>query len=383
MYLHRLLEPTLTRAARTFPAVVVTGPRQSGKSTLLRHVLGPRRGTVLSLEDPRIRELLAGDPIGYLTPLPRPVILDEIQYVPAITTTVKMLVDRDRRPGQWFLTGSQQFAVMRHVAESLAGRAAILALPPLQLKERRSLPTLASFISGSTYPEPVTKRSVDPAVWYSSYLQTYLERDVRTQLGVADLRDFEQLLRLLAARTSQVLNLSSLAGQLGVSVPTVKRWLSVLEAGYIVHLLPPYFENFGKRLIKAPKLYFLDVGLAAFLLGMDQGPPPLKGPMAGPLFETAVVSEIIKARYARGVRPDLYYWRSQNGLEVDLLVPDRGGHVPHEIKLASRVRAEHARGLHAWLALAGRKGATGTLITDSRVDAGLGSGIQNRHWSSL
>ena len=382
MYLTRLLEKTVARAARSFPVIVVTGPRQSGKSTLLRHVLG-KRGSVVSLEDPRIRGLLAEDPRGYLGSLPKPVILDEIQYYPGITTWVKVLVDEDRRPGRWYLTGSQQFQVMRNVSESMAGRAAILALPPLKLAERRRTPSLESFVAGSTYPEPVVKKGVRPNMWYSSYLQTYLERDVRTQLGVTDIRDFEQFIRLLAARTAQVLNLSSLAGPLGISVPTAKRWISVLEASYIIHLLPPFHENYGKRIIKAPKVYFLDVGLVSYLLGLDQGPPVLNGPLAGALFETAVVSEVVKSRYASGDRPVLYYWHSQGGFEVDLIVPEKGGYTPWEIKLAGRLRAEHGRNLGYWLQLAGKKGDAAVLVTNSRENAGPGPGIRNLHWSAL
>jgi len=383
MYLNRLLEKPLAEAARAFPAVVITGPRQSGKSTLLQYFLKARKGSLLSLEDPRIRGLLAEDAQGYLKQLPRPVILDEIQYWPDITLHVKILVDADRKPGQWFLTGSQQFAVMRHVSESMAGRAAILALPTLQLKERKTVPSLESFVTGSTFPEPVVKRAVRPALWYSSYLQTYLERDVRTQLGVTDLRDFEQLIRLLAARTSQVLNYSALAQPLGISVPTVKRWVSMLEASYLIHLLPPFHENYGKRIIKAPKIYFLDPGLVAYLLNLDQGPPVLNGPMAGVLFETAVVSEILKSQYGRGERPSSYYWRSQDGHEIDLLMPGKGGYIPCEIKLASRVRTDHAANIRHWLALASRKDAGGTLITNSREDLALSGGIRNIHWSRL
>ena len=383
MYLTRLLEKALAAAARTFPSVVVTGPRQSGKSTILRHFPRTRSGSLVSLEDPRIRGLLAEDALGYLRQLRRPVILDEIQYFPDITIYVKMLVDEDRRPGQWFLTGSQQFQVMRRISESMAGRAAILALPPIQLKERKRLPSLESFVTGSTFPEPLTKPSINRATWYSSYLQTYLERDVRTQLGVTDLRDFEQLMRLLAAHTSQVLNLSALAGPLGISVPTVKRWISVLQASYIIHLLPPYFENFGKRIIKAPKIHFLDSGLVSFLLGLDEAPSPLKGPMAGALFETAVVSEIVKDRYSSGLPPQLYYWRSQSGVEVDLVEPNGGRLDAFEIKMAARVKAEHTRGLRQWMALAGRKAGAAALITDSREEGRVLAGVRSMRWSGL
>jgi predicted AAA+ superfamily ATPase len=382
MYLHRLIEKTLARAQKTFPAVVLTGPRQSGKSTLLRYFLKPQKPTILSLDEPHTRALMAEDALSFLKRLKRPVVLDEIQYFPDITTYVKILVDENRKPGNWFLTGSQQFALMRHVSESMAGRAAILTLPPMQLRERKTIPSLDGFVTGTSYPQPLLREKNRSNLWYASYLQTYLERDVRTQLSVADLRDFEQLIRLLAARTAQVLNYSALAGPLGLSVPTVKRWVSTLEAGYIIHLLPPYFENFGKRILKAPKIYFYDPGLVAYLLGLDQGPPPLNGPMAGALFESAVVSEMLKAAWAEGDRPQFYYWHSQSGMEVDMLVPGRGGYDPYEIKLASRLKPDHVRNLKYWLELSGRKNAMGTLITNSTEEYPASS-IRNLHWSRL
>lgn len=383
MYLHRMLETAIKRDAHSFPALVVTGPRQSGKTTLLKNLPGIKGGTYLSLEDPRTRGFLEDDPKGYLEALKRPVVLDEIQYFPEITTHIKMLVDENRKAGQWFLTGSQQYSVMKNVSESMAGRAAILALPPLQLRERKKLPLIDEFISGSTYPEPLTKPAMNRETWYSSYLQTYLERDIRMQSGVGDLGDFERLMRLLAARTSQVLNYSSLAGPLGVSVPTVKRWVSMLESSYIIHLLPPYHENFGKRIIKAPKLYFLDPGLVGYLLRLDPGPPPSIGPMAGALFETAVISEMVKSFYGMGKRPEFYYWHSQGGMEVDLLIPEKGGITPIEIKMTSRLRVEHARNLKYWMELSGNKGRAGILITDSRENGPLTGNITNRHWTSI
>ena len=382
MYLHRLLEKTLSQVQKAFPAVVLTGPRQSGKSTLLRHFLAARKPTILSLEDPRTRSLIAEDPLAYLRRLPKPAVLDEIQYYPDITVYVKMIVDADRKPGQWFLTGSQQFTLMRHVSESMAGRAAILTLPPIQMGERKKTPNLEGFMAGPSYPQPLLAPKKHAALWYSSYLQTYLERDIRTQLAVSDLRDFEKLIRLLAARTAQVLDYTSLAGPLGLSVPTVKRWVSALSAGYIIHLLQPYYENFGKRIIKAPKIYFYDPGLPAYLLRLDQGPPVQHGPMAGALFENAVVSEMLKAGWAKGTQPEFYYWHSQGGMEVDLLVPGQGGYDPVEIKLASRLKADHARNLKYWLELSGRKNAVGTLVTDSKEEF-PGAKIRNMHWENL
>ena len=212
---------------------------------------------------------------------------------------------------------------------------------------------------------------------------THLERDIRSQSGVGDLGDFERLMRLLAARTSQVLNYSSMAGPLGVSVPTVKRWVSTLEASYIIHLLPPYHENFGKRILKSPKMYFLDPGLVGYLLGLNNGPLPSQGPMAGALFETAVVSEMVKSYYGMGKRPEFYYWHSQGGMEIDLLVPENGRMAPYEIKMTQRIKAEHARNLKHWMELAGQKGGIGTLITDSQEKGPFGGNIRNIHWTAL
>ncbi len=383
MYIHRLLENTLDKATKTFSSIVICGPRQSGKSTLLANYVKTAPESIISLDNPELRHLLLEDPLHYLSGLPKPIILDEIQYAPELTTYVKLLVDRERKPGQWFITGSQQFSVMKNISESLAGRTAVLSLPPFSLGERPDVHSIEDFLLTSSYPEPVVNREIDQRLWYSSYLQTYIERDVRMLLNITDLRDFEQFIRLLAAFTGQELKMSSLANRLGVSVPTIKRWLSVLEASYIIFLLPPYFNNFGKRIIKAPKVYFYDIGLVNYLVGINDINLLLNGPMAGAIFETAIISEIMKNRMATGVKPALYYWRSQSGMEVDLIEQKGPAFIPYEIKLASTIKPAFYKNLTAWLQLSGQMDQQAYLITNCQDKLPLPRHIKNHSWKNL
>ncbi len=387
VYWPRLIETVLEDVQKTFPVTVITGPRQSGKSTLLNVFLKRKHATVINLDDPEFRALLREDPISYLEQVPKPVLIDEIQQMPELASYIKILVDRDRTPGNWYITGSQQFSVMKHMAESLAGRAAVLSLPTFQLQERKNVNSLEYFLLGSTYPEPAVNTTVRTDIWYSSYLQTYLERDVRSIMNIVDLRDFEQLLRLLAARTSQVLNYSHLSNAIGISVPTVKRWISVLEASYIILLVPPFFKNLGKRIIKAPKLYFYDIGLVNYLIGINDINILLKGPLAGPLFETAIVSEMYKRKLGSGIKPELYHWRSQSGIEVDLITSEEGSYVPHEIKLSANIKPAFYKNLQYWLKLnetGQEKGkGTGHLITNCKSSLPLPKSIRNIYWQDI
>jgi len=383
MYWPRLLEKTIAETEKTFPVTVITGPRQSGKSTLLQHYFAKRDASFISLDDPDFRNLLSDDPLSYLEHLKKPVVIDEIQYFPELATYVKILVDKNRKPGQWFITGSQQFSVMKNVSESLAGRAAILSLPTFQIRERRNIGELGNYLLSGSYPEIAVKKDVKTDIWYSSYIQTYLERDVRSMMNIPNLRDFEKLLRLLAAYTSHELNYSSLSNKLGISVPTVKRWVSVLEASYIIFLLPPFFNNFGKRIIKTPKVYFYDVGLVDHLVGIRDPDFLLKGPMAGQLFETAVISEIMKAEYAKGVKPELYFWRSQSGIEIDLIVPEKNQYVAYEIKLSSSIKPEFYKSIQYWIELSGQKQGRGYLITNCNRQLPLPDNIENIYWKNL
>lgn len=317
-YVPRVLESQIRSAMRGFSAVVLTGPRRSGKTSLLRHLL-PAASYVL-MEDPDIVARLRADPQGFLDSLTTPVILDEVQNVPELFAFVRSRIDRkSSKKGQWFLTGSQEAPLMQNVSESMAGRAAVLQLMPLSAAETTKVRPL---LGG--YPE-VVLRPKTAQLWFSSYLQTYLERDVRQVLNVQDLSTFRRFLALLATRHGQVLNKTDLASPLGVSVPTITQWLSVLEMTLQIVLVPPFYENLGKRLIKAPKLYVLDSGLACHLLGIETEAELQRSPFVGAIFEGFIASEILKSQVHRGQRRALYYFRDQQGLEVDFVVPGKAG----------------------------------------------------------
>jgi predicted AAA+ superfamily ATPase len=310
------LEKIVLTAARRFPAVVLTGPRRAGKTSLLRRLF-PRTTYVL-FETPDIVARFRADPQGFLDSLETPAILDEIQNAPEVFAHVRARIDRHpRRVGQWFLTGSQEAPLMQGVTESMAGRAAILQLLPLSAQET---PKVGLLRGG--YPEVLARPSGAP-LWFSSYLQTYLERDVRAVTAVRDLATFRRFLALLASRHGQILNKTDIAAPLGISVPTVGHWLGILEATAQVLIVPPFYENFGKRLTKSPRVYIADSGLACHLLGIETEAELARSPFVGPLFEGLVASEIAKAQANAGRRRALYHFRDEQGLEVDFVVPGR------------------------------------------------------------
>ncbi len=344
MFVPRYLSATLSRARASFPAVLVTGARQTGKTTLLRHLSGAD-AAYASLDDPLTRDFARTDPKGFLARYDDCVILDEVQYVPELLTYLKIAIDADRRPGRFLLTGSQQFPVMRGVSESLAGRVAVLDLLPFSLAEFPGN-DLAAWLWRGGYPAC----ALDPAardLWLKSYVQTYLERDVRELLELRDLAAFERFLMLCAARHGQLLNMAHLSRDAGVSQPTIKHWLKVLEASYLIHLLPAWSGNLGKRLTRSPKTYFVDPALVSYLTRHPSPDSVLSGPMGGAMFEGLIVAETLKAFAARGRAAPLYHLRAQDGTEVDLLVDLGTAILPIEIKLTATPTTGHAQPLLA------------------------------------
>ena len=319
-YVARQIEPLVVQAARHFASVVLTGPRRAGKTTLLRHLF-PRAHYVL-LEDPDVKARVRSDPRAFLDELPRPVLFDEIQNTPELLNYVRTRIDkRPTQRGQWLFTGSQEAPLMQGITESMAGRAAVLQLLPFSVAETPKV----SLLTGG-FPEVLAHLS-GRNLWYNSYLQTYLERDVRLITNVRDLVTFRRFVTLLASRHGQILNKTDLAAPLGVSVPTMAAWLHVLEMTGQIIVVPPYFENFGKRLIKSPKVYWEDSGLACHLLGITSPAELERSPFLGPIFEGFVAAEILKNQTNLGGRKELYYFRDQQGLEVDFLVPRGNGEV--------------------------------------------------------
>ena len=361
--IERIAAKTLKKLAKDFPVLAVTGPRQSGKTTLVQAIF-PNKPYV-SLEEIDLRDFAINDPRGFLNQFPDGAILDEVQRCPELFSYIQSIVDADKRAGLFVLTDSQQFGLLSNISQSLAGRMALLSLLPFSLIELQKSPlapaTLDAMLFQGLYP-PIYDRKPSPLHWYDSYIQTYIERDVRQLINVRDLSSFQRFVRLCAARTGQLLNLSSLANDCGINHMTAKAWLSVLEASYLVTLISPHFNNFNKRLVKSQKLYFLDTGLAARLMGIQTVEQLSLHPQRGALFETWVVGELLKARFNKALSSNLYFWRDHIGNEVDLLI-EKGNHlIPVEIKAGQTVASDFLKGLNYWLQLAGKSADKGWLL---------------------
>lgn len=397
-YKKRVLTKTILRAVKTFPAIVLTGPRQAGKTTLLKELF-KKTHKFVSLENFDIRILALEDPVGFLERYPAPIVIDEVQYAPELLSYIKTKIDENRKPGQWLLTGSQNFVLMNKVTQSLAGRAAVLTLLPLSYAEivgtvdttletngwlerfnkdiKAKNMSLAHWILRGSYPELVVNRKVDRELWCGSYITTYMERDIRNLSAIGDLNQFERFIKLCATRTGQILNLTDMARDIGISLSTAKRWLSILEAGYQVYLLYPYYKNIGKRLIKSPKLYFTDTALASYLLGIHNNETLLKSPSFGPLFETAVIVDVLKRFYNFGQLPSLYYLRTRDGLEADLVIETGKGLYLFEIKTSMTITPKHASSLKT-LMLEIKNGVRGaTVLSPATWNGYLAIGINH------
>jgi predicted AAA+ superfamily ATPase len=380
----RAAQPLLAELRSGYPVITLTGPRQSGKTTLSRLAFADK--PYVSLETPDEREFAHTDPRGFLGRFPEGAIIDEVQHVPALLSWIQTEVDRNGGMGHYILTGSQNFALMAHIGQSLAGRSALIQLLPLSLAELAAAGRLPEGPDGldvtllrGGYP-PLHARPVTPTRWHADYTMTYLERDVRQISQIQDLSAFQRFLKLCAGRTGQLLNLASLAVETGIAQSTARAWLSVLEASYVVFLLPPYHRNFGKRVVKTPKLYFLDTGLAASLLGIFEPSQLALHPLHGALFETLIVGEFLKARYNAGWPSNLYFWRDNVGLEVDLLLETPQALIPVEIKATATVRGELFAGLRKWLAVASGDAVGTPRLVCAAPENYQREGIDVRRW---
>ncbi len=376
--LERTLSNKIISLAQQFPVVTLTGPRQSGKTTLTRMVF--KNHEYVSLEEPHEREFALSDPRGFLNKYKDSVILDEIQRAPDLLSYIQTIVDDGVANGQFILTGSQQLHLSEKISQTLAGRTAIVNLLPFSMDELQKMPPrdpwvwnelprkrkppafdLETIMHSGFYPR-IHDRNLDAADWLAGYYQTYVERDVREISNIGNLDTFQRFVRLCAGRSGQLLNLSSLAADCGISHTTARQWISVLQAGFIIHMLPPHFMNFSKRIIKTPKLYFLDTGLLCYLLRIREPADLTDHAMRGAVFETYVVSELIKAFAHRGETPPLYFWRDRTGHEVDVIV-DTGKHlVPIEIKSGVTVDKSLFDGLRYYMALGEKVARTGVMI---------------------
>lgn len=407
MYIKRLIEKTIIDTLKTFPVVILTGARQSGKTTLLKHLFSSTFNYI-SLDELDIRSLAINDPREFLNKFKTPLIIDKIQNAPQLLPYIKAVVDKERKNGRFIITGSQQFPLMKNVSESLAGRAAILNLYPFMIEEitgnyiteeksidsylknasNKKIPgslkiDLGSWLLDGGYPGLFVNSKISKNIWFSSYIQTYIDRDVRGNIKNENLNDFERFLKLMASRTSQELSYSNLSRDIGLSVPTIKSWISLLQTNSIIYLLQPYYKNFGKRIIKSPKLYFLDTGLAAYLSGIQTKEHLLNGPMGGALFETFVVTNFLKRFSALDINPSLYYWKNISGIEVDLLVEHGNKLIPIEIKLASTIYNNHYKSLMRWIYYSKLDIELALLITSSPVAGKIAKNVYNCNWYNI
>lgn len=344
----RTIEPIFKTLATQYPVVTITGPRQSGKTTLCRHAFPKKK--YVNMESLDTRQFATDDPRGFLAGYPDGAILDEIQRTPHLLSYIQPIVDERQIPGMFILTGSQQFEVLNSINQSLAGRTALLKLLPLSISELKdNYPTMSidRLLLTGFYPR-IYDRNLDPTQAMGDYFETYVERDIRQLITIKDLSLFEKFVKLCAGRIGQILNLQGLANDVGISHTTARTWLTLLEASYIIFILRPWFRNFSKRLVKSPKLYFYDVGLASYLLGLENELHVSRDPLRGNLFENLAVMEALKFRFNQGKRNNLHFYRDSKGNEVDLLIEVGPDIFPVEIKMGATVVPDYFRGIRGF-----------------------------------
>ena len=379
-YINRTLEQVLLKAVQQFPALVLTGPRQTGKSTLLKYLFPDYN--YITFDDISVRSIAAKDPALFISTLKTPVIIDEIQYLPELLNYIKIHIDNDRVNGRFILTGSQMFNVMQGMSETLAGRIALFELLPLSFQELGSAPKnpldCYKQILKGFYPTPNTQET-DLQLFYGSYLSTYVERDVRQVKSIHDLSTFQRFLGLLASRVGNLLNVQGLASDCGIANATAKNWLSILESSRIIYLLKPYYNNIGKRLVKSPKVYFTDTGLLAHLLRYQTTDTLLAGPTAGAIFENMVIMEVLKENLYTHTDNTLYFYRDSNKVEADLIIDKNTDFEIYEIKASQTIQSSFANSLKK----IDIKPAVKKVLTMSYNSLPLTTDIQAEPWWSI
>ena len=379
----RTASVTLQGLAKGFPILAITGPRQSGKTTLARSTFPDK--PYVSLEDLDTRAFAEEDPRGFLARYAQGAIVDEAQRCPALFSYLQTRVDAQPRMGEFVLTGSQQFGLLSGITQSLAGRVGLVQLLPFSVQElqaaQMALPNLDALLWRGQYP-PLYDRALAPTQWFANYVTTYVERDVRQIVAVQNLSLFQRFLKMCAARCGQLLNMTSMANDCGVSYKTIGAWLSVLEAGYVVFLLQPHHQNFGKRLVKTPKLYFHDTGLAAYLLGIADADHLAIHAARGALFENLVISEYLKQRLNLGLTSNLYFWRNNTGEEVDLVLEEGAQLRPVEVKSSQTFNTGYLDGLKKWTRYAGDAALPAQLVYGGE-DSMVRNGVAVKSWRNM
>lgn len=378
----RIAAGKIEQLGRTFKTVAITGPRQSGKTTLAKELF--RYKPYVSLENPDTRLFATEDPRGFLSQYKEGAILDEVQRTPDIFSYLQEILDNRKETGQFILTGSNNFLLQQNISQTLAGRVAILNLLPFSLPElyktEDDVPDENELMISGFYP-PVYDMNIPPQDWYPNYIATYVDRDIRQIKNVTDLIIFERFIRLLAGRTGQELNLSAISVEAGVDVKTVQSWIGILESSFIIYLLKPHFQNFNKTLVKRPKLYFYDTGIVCSLLGITSAGQMAIHPLRGAIFETMVVSELAKKRTNAGLPVNLYYWRDKSGYEIDIIIDNGGSLIPLEIKAGKTVNQEFFRNIAYWAKLS--KSDKGYIAYSGTEQQQRSSGIDVLNWKKL
>ncbi len=378
--INREAEKELKTLSAQFKAVALVGPRQSGKTTLARHVFSNK--PYVSLENPDSRRFAIDDPRGFLSQYPTGAVIDEAQRAPEIFSYLQQIIDEDSTPGKFIITGSNNFLLQENISQSLAGRIAYIYLLPFSISElpSRFRSDLNELIFKGFYP-PIYDQPVEAYKWHSNYVRTYIERDVRQIKNITNLNLFERFVKLCAGRIGQLLNMNSLAIEVGVDNKTIASWIGILESSFILFRLQPHYKNFNKRVVKMPKLYFYDTGLACYFLGINS-PNQLKNhPLSGSLFENFIIGELVKKIYNQGKNQNLYFWRDNTGHEVDIIIDRTDGLFPIEIKSGKTITPDYVKGIHFWQKISNTN--QGMVIYSGGIKQKQSNGIEILSWEDL